>query len=330
MERNDRLRCATESMQLYGVQRLRWEDGKAAGLGCCMVESGAGLMYAALPDRALDIAWLKYRGQNISFLPKGGMGGAFHPFESDFLNTFPGGMLYTCGLTNAGDAHRDGETWQPMHGRLHSIPARSVSARTDEEAQEIVLQGVVDEGALFGHRLELSRRISTPIGKNEIMIEDVLANLTPEPTPFMITYHMNFGYPFLSENLRIVRPEGCASAAMDRWSAPHLDDCFRFTMPIDGALETGFYHDIPAHCGVCAIEAENPELGIRARLEYGRDTLPVLVEWKSMGSGDYVLGLEPSNNYVMGRAREREHGTLQTIEPFGKRRFFVRLLFEDM
>jgi hypothetical protein len=33
-----------------------------------------------------------------------------------------------------------------------------------------------------------------------------------------------------------------------------------------------------------------------------------------MASGDYALGLEPSNNYVLGRVKERENGTLKKIE----------------
>jgi hypothetical protein len=35
-----------------------------------------------------------------------------------------------------------------------------------------------------------------------------------------------------------------------------------------------------------------------------------------MASGDYVLGLEPSNTYIMGRHDERENGTLPVLKAF--------------
>jgi hypothetical protein len=44
-----------------------------------------------------------------------------------------------------------------------------------------------------------------------------------------------------------------------------------------------------------------------------------LVEWKSMMSGDYVLGLSPANNHATGRAFERSNGTLRRIRPFEKK-----------
>jgi len=49
-----------------------------------------------------------------------------------------------------------------------------------------------------------------------------------------------------------------------------------------------------------------------------------------MRSGDYALGLEPSNNLVMGRVRERENGTLRKIAPFGSVEMAICLQFEDM
>lgn len=60
----------------------------------------------------------------------------------------------------------------------------------------------------------------------------------------------------------------------------------------------------------------NPLLGLAATLEWDGNTLPVFVQWKSMASGDYVLGLEPSNCYIMGRHAERENQTLRTLEGF--------------
>lgn len=35
-----------------------------------------------------------------------------------------------------------------------------------------------------------------------------------------------------------------------------------------------------------------------------------------MASGDYVLGLEPTNCYIMGRSEERKNGTLPVLKAF--------------
>ena len=43
------------------------------------------------------------------------------------------------------------------------------------------------------------------------------------------------------------------------------------------------------------------------------------------GEGTYVFGLEPSNCGVEGRAKERERGSLQYIEPGGRRHYEVEI-----
>ena len=39
------------------------------------------------------------------------------------------------------------------------------------------------------------------------------------------------------------------------------------------------------------------------------------MEWKSMGAGDYVVGLEPSNSSVHGRGWHEQRGDLHAIAP---------------
>jgi len=70
------------------------------------------------------------------------------------------------------------------------------------------------------------------------------------------------------------------------------------------------------------------------------DTLPLLLHWKNMCTHDYVVGLEPSNNHIMGRDRERANGTLPVLGGYESARFRVCLgvldgkdeiaAFEDM
>lgn len=54
------------------------------------------------------------------------------------------------------------------------------------------------------------------------------------------------------------------------------------------------------------------------------------VESNCMASDEYVLGLEPSNCYIMGRNSERENGTLPMLKGFEKRRFIITLKCTDL
>jgi hypothetical protein len=63
-------------------------------------------------------------------------------------------------------------------------------------------------------------------------------------------------------------------------------------------------------------QLKNADLGLSMTISWSGDTLPILSQWRSMASGDYVLGLEPSNTYIMGRHDERENGTLPILKAF--------------
>ena len=65
----------------------------------------------------------------------------------------------------------------------------------------------------------------------------------------------------------------------------------------------------------------NPDLALGIYVRYHQSQMPRFVQWKMMGEGDYVLGLEPSNAWVEGRAQERERGTLPYLEAGGRRHY---------
>jgi hypothetical protein len=56
-------------------------------------------------------------------------------------------------------------------------------------------------------------------------------------------------------------------------------------------------------------------------LQYLKAEYPVLVEWKMTKTGTYVVGLEPANCHVEGRAKERMDGTLTTLQSREVRHF---------
>ncbi len=65
--------------------------------------------------------------------------------------------------------------------------------------------------------------------------------------------------------------------------------------------------------------------GIGVYVKYRKSELPRYIEWKQMGEGTYAVGVEPANCLVEGRAKERERGTLQFIQPGEKKEFHLEI-----
>lgn len=164
--------------QLRSVRRVQLQEGNSKGAEVIEVCTAGGLQLDILPDTGLDIGQVRYQGVNMTFISKNGYDSPamFLPYETEFSHTFPGGLLYTCGLRSAGPAHRDGDEWHPLHGRYHGLPAEQVCAEIEND--EIVVKGTVRETSLFGHVLELKRTIRIPCFGAQIMVEDQITKNT--------------------------------------------------------------------------------------------------------------------------------------------------------
>lgn len=326
MQGNDLYRYTGNESQLFGVRRLQSTEGRTGGCGVIQIHTAGGLDVEVLPDNGMDLGLVRYKGVNMSFMSKNGYDSpsSFQPFEEEFLRYFPGGMLCTCGLRSVGPANRDGGEWFPLHGRIHGQQAAQVNACV--EGDNILVSGVLQESALFGHRLRLRRRITVPVWGSSITVEDTIENLAPAAQEIMLLYHYNFGYPMLSEQARLVLPAGTKTTTRDANAEKGLGKELSFTKPIDNEPEQVFFHE--TNKGEARLE--NPALGFAATLDWNQDSLPVFAQWKSMGSGDYVLGLEPANCFIMGRSEERANGTLQTLDGFASLQTKTQLTFEEM
>ena len=106
--------------QLVTLRRVTVNEGKAKGTEIIEVQTAGGLALDILPDAGLDIGQCRYKGMNMSWMSKNGYDSpaAISPYETEFVNTFPGGLLYTCGLRSAGPANRDGGEWHPLQWAL--------------------------------------------------------------------------------------------------------------------------------------------------------------------------------------------------------------------
>jgi hypothetical protein len=313
--------------QLSGVRRVTMDDGRAKGCSIIEAYTAGGLFADILPDMVLDIGMARYKGVNVSFLSKNGYDSpaTFIPYENEFINTFPGGLVYTCGLRSVGPANRDGGEYHPLHGRFHGLQAEEVCAETIDS--NISIRGVLRETALFGHVLEARRVITMPADGASIRVTDSVTNLEPRPDAFMLLYHINLGYPLLNENAKLILPSGRDTTPRTAFAESGLGRECEFDKPIDGEDERVFFH---TELSEYRAALENRSIGIAAELTWSGDILPILAEWRSMASGDYVLGLEPSNSYVMGRGAERENGSLRVIQPFETVKTFINIKFKEM
>lgn len=311
--------------QIGGLRRLRLAEGPEAGVEQIQVRTGSGLAYAISPERCLDISLTEFGGVPISWQSPNG---DVHPAYYDdrwlaWLRTGTGGLLMTCGFTYAGGPAMDNGEELGLHGRAHHTAARHVSAFADWEGDNYIMRvrGIVEETTIYGEFIRMTREITSSLGSNRIAITDHFENLAFAPTPLMLLYHFNFGFPLLTEETqvsfpsRIVEPRDAnqTMTGYDAWQAP------------DPQYDTRVYTHkdlVSDNKGWSSATVYNPEFPLPAgpnpitvRLSWDTTTLPNLIQWRQAGAGTHVLGIEPSNCNVNGRAASREDGSLVTLEP---------------
>jgi len=101
----------------------------------------------------------------------------------------------------------------------------------------------------------------------------------------------------------------------------------RFQPPTPGYREQVFGHVPRADAnGQVRVELRNPELGLGLRIGYARDELPHLYEWKMMGEGSYVVGVEPANCAgIAGHADAVGRGVAPILQPGESRRYAIEI-----
>jgi len=306
--------------QLACVRPFEFREGKAGGIKAFDITNGGGLQFTVLQDKCLDLFDAKYRGMNLNFVSKPGL---VSPslVEADgmkFLRSVPGGMLYTCGLSNVGAACHDEGVDHCFHGRIRNIPAEKVSVVSGWEGDEYILGicGEIRDAALFNDNLVLRRSIMTRLGSKSLTIHDEVENEGYETQGMMLMYHINIGYPILDEGTKLILPRH-ETAPRDEESERGLQEYDRLTAPVDHFKEHVFFHRVAnGPEGNTAAAAVNEALGLGVYIKYNKQQLPNLIQWKSMMSGDYVLGIEPANCLCNGRLDEKLRGTLKRIAPF--------------
>ncbi len=326
MDRIELLKYTGTLQQLAHTRQVTVHEGRANGLRAVEVKNG-DLRYLIMADKCLDVASLEYKGVNISFTAKPGLNGRnqFDTHGEEALRSIMGGLFFTCGLQNICGPCETGGVEYPMHGRIRTTPAEHLCADAYWDGEDYVLEvrGEMRESHLFGANLVLRRTIRSVYGSDRIDIIDEVENQTPEEADLMLMYHCNFGYPFLAPGTRLVLPSK-EVRGREGWSQDHLHCWQTAGEAVDGEEEYVYLHDLAGDAqGNSFAALVNDELGFGVRLDFDRKVQPCFMEWMSMRSGDYVIGLEPSNSSVYGRKYHEAQGTMHTLPPFGKETFHL-------
>ena len=229
--------------QIYTLRRVTVAEGKAKGTEIIEVATAGGLQVDILPDTGLDIGQARFKGVNMAYISKNGYDSpaANLPYEAEFSHTFPGGLLYTCGLRTTGSAHRDGNEWQPAHGRYHGLSAEPIAVALEDDCA--VIKGAIRETALFGCNLEVKRTIRIPLMGAEIHVEDAITNLGFREEEYAVLYHCNFGYPLVCEECHLELPENRQTRPRTPFAATALGQETTFSAPVPGEEERVFFHE---------------------------------------------------------------------------------------
>ncbi len=327
------LRHVGDVSQIAHAKIYQLTDGNEKGVDAIDFRTGSGLNFTVLPSRGLDISYADYQGIPLCWRSStGDVSPAYYePNELGWLRGFYGGLLTTCGMRQVGVPSEDDDEALGLHGRVSNIPAKNVWVDSRWEGQRYMLwaQGKVKETAALGEHLSRTRRIWTELGSKTLHIEDIVENLGYQDSPHMYLFHINVGFPILTQNSELLAPSSQVTPR-DETAAADLNNYNFCEPPTVDFQEQAFYHemepDVDNHIHVALVNRNfNNRQGIGVSVRYHKTQFPNFVQWKMCGEGTYVMGLEPSNCGVEGRAKERERGTLQFIEPGGRRHYEVEI-----
>jgi len=319
--------------QVCGVRLATLADGPEAGVRAADFRTGTGFCFSVLPSRGLDVSWAEYCGRSLAWHSASGQ---THPAFYDepglgWLRGFYGGLVVTCGLTYAGAPCADQGKPLGLHGRYSNTPARHVSVGEEWQGDEYVMwiSGQVHEAVVFGENVCLTRKISAKLGESRFFLHDRVENRGHLPVEHMILYHINGGFPAIDEGATLTAPT-VSAIPRDAEAEKEKEKFAQMSAPIVAFKERCYYHEMAAA----------PDGTVRAALinrscdggrgfgfyaAYNKKELPRFTEWKMMGAGDYVVGMEPANCLVEGRDKERARGTLQFLQPGEAREYHLEI-----
>ena len=315
--------------QLGGVRRVLLSGGRSEGVEAVQFRTGSGLTFLAVPGRALDITMAEHNGVPLAWRsPAGEAAAAFYePQGAGWVRSFAGGLLTTCGLTQVGGACDDDGESLGCHGRISNTPADCVwsDSAWDGDEYRMWTVGKVRDYNFKVDNLLLTRRISAVLGQSKIWIDDVVENEGPSRSPHMILYHINAGFPVVAAGSKLIASTASLEPVDDN-AEQNKDHHHLCEPPTPGWSDKCYYHDMNCDADGWSYSAMiNRQMEFGFYVKYLKAQLPIFTQWNRYATREYVVGIEPANCGVGGRAAERARGTLQFIEPGESRHYSLEI-----
>ena len=261
--------------QSISLNRVTVNSGKGQGTKLIYIDNNV-LSIILDESHGLDILSLRYKGKLISLLTCNGLVKESKKFSS----SFPGGMLYTCGLDSIGN-----QEGHYQHGNYHTIS--SEITRIEHNEKSLLIEGKIEVTELFGMNVTVVRKYEISSDSGTLTLEDKIINNLSTDQKYVMLYHFNFGHPFLTEGVKIdtgsIKVEG---------STPFANQEIAKRAFIEKALkpEEEVYYHLDARDNIIITSP----IGVTCELKYDKKSFPILVQWKSLVEGNMALGIEPS------------------------------------
>lgn len=324
--------------QAGGIEAYVIDEGPARGVRALCVNTGGGLRYRVLVDRGMDIDQAFFNQHSLSFLTHKGVTPPTRGLDRglDWLKSFAGGLLTSCGPFNIGPPGTDAGEELGLHGTHSNTGATIESVRQPDPHAgrgEMSIVGTIRYGAFYGPCVRLRRTISSSLGANAIVIEDTFTNDGNESVPHAWLLHINFGYPLVDagaqlcfDSPRVEPTEAEESAArfangvdykripgpQARHRGPASAVAYLFPKPIDRA-------------GNVTVGIVNRKLGLGAAIHYNSKEFPRCGNWQHLGPREYVTALEPMNGTIDGRWIDRQNKRLDHLAPHASKTYRYRI-----
>jgi Domain of unknown function (DUF4432) len=319
MDKSELLKYIGNLSQTGYCRHYTLSDGWSRGMRATDINTGSGLQYTVMPDRGMDISLASFKGINLVYQT---CNGETHPsfYEPEglgWLRTFGAGLLTTCGLTHLGPPCTDEGEQLGLHGRFSTIPSRQFADLSEWEGNEYryKVKATIEEGFLFGNKIRMEREITSLCGQNTVLLTDKITNFGSKTSPYTILYHLNFGYPLLSEDTELII-DPLKTIPRDEDAAAGMKDFRSFIKPQKDFKEQVFFHTFKGTSdGKAIVTIRNKKIGIDVIIKININQLPYIAQWKMMGWGEYVLGIEPSNVLCKSRKVLREENALPELLP---------------
>lgn len=322
--------------QVGGIETSVLDNGPARGSRIAWVNTGSGLRYKVAIDRCLDIVDAFYNQHSLAWISHGGLTVPRPDAHMgiEWLRSFAGGLLTTCGLTHVGGPESDEKEHRGIHGRISNLPAEVESViqpNPDKGKMDMSITAVVKESQVFGTRLELRRTITSTLGSAVIRIHDEVTNRGNLPSPHMILYHCNFGWPLVDEGTDIIYQGNCVSRGFDFDNAVFNDKrnykkCCKTLDSHRGSGEGCGFIDVKTDKkGVCQVGLVNRKLFLGLAMRYSKKQLPCLANWQHFGPGEYTCALEPGTNPPIGQNKAKELKNLIMLQPGETRKYHLEM-----